>query len=98
MTTKLQLLEIELEILKEGNNGFPLPKEVINIPELSEKTKRILLRFALWLAINNIELYGRSSWEYGNIFKIFKKDQIGLKLTPSEKLSLQEIRYNSGND
>lgn len=89
-THKIKELEAEFERIENG--GFPIPYEAFdNIPELTLKSKKIIMKFANFLSEKRIKLEHCSQWEYGFLFSLFKHKENNFKLTKKQRQKLQDI-------
>ena len=93
---KIKLLEEEFKSI-EANEGFPILPEEIDLANLSERTKRIILRFAKWLSNERIKIEMCSYWESGKLFETFRKIDERFKIKPKEKERIREIITRSLN-
>ncbi|HEY0089341.1 MAG TPA: hypothetical protein VGB37_10885 [Candidatus Lokiarchaeia archaeon] len=93
---KIKLLEEEYKSI-EANAGFPIPTEDIDLANLSERTKRIILRFAKWLSDERIKVEVCSYWESGKLLETFRKIEEHFKIKPKEKERIKEIINRSLN-
>lgn len=90
--TTIKRLEEEYSRLE--NNGFPLPLEELDkiYPELTEKSKQILVRFSGWLGEHKIILEICSEYEFSFLFGLFKYLNIqGNRITVKQRKRLDDI-------
>ncbi len=95
--SKIEELEITLELLKENNNnnGFPLSNEQkqVNVKKATylDNNKEIIFSFLRWLNRYGIDLKITSFKERGILFTIFNKEENCFKRKQQERDVLQEV-------